>query len=172
MLEGVVHALGMSGDCSSIAVRTAQELAVEAELAVVVADLVDRPADDRRDVHVVLGRDLARDDHEAGVDEGLTGDSPLRSPARTASRTPSEIWVTDLVWVPLVTDSEVKRSRSLLAGWCSLIPQSYSEAGGGASLVAAGSLSAIRRSVQSSPRAGGPPARGLERGTQVGASVA
>src|SRR5262249_6238275 len=43
-----------------------------------VADLLDPLADEPRDVDVDLGRDLARDDHEAGGDERLAGDAPVR----------------------------------------------------------------------------------------------
>ena len=52
-------------------------VAVVAVVAVVVADLADRLADDLRHVEVDVGRDLARDDRHAGVDQRLAGDAAL-----------------------------------------------------------------------------------------------
>ena len=51
-------------------------LGVEAVLRARVADLRDRLAHEPRDVHVRLGRDLARHDDEAGRDQRLAGDAP------------------------------------------------------------------------------------------------
>ena len=53
-------------------------VAVEAEIAVVVADLVDRPADDLGDVDVGRRRDLAGDDDQPRVDQRLAGDPAAR----------------------------------------------------------------------------------------------
>jgi hypothetical protein len=50
---------------------------VEPVLGAVVADPADRLAGDRRDVDVGLGRDLAGDQDEAGVDQALAGDPPF-----------------------------------------------------------------------------------------------
>ena len=52
-------------------------LGVEAVLGARVADLLDPLAHEARDVDVGLGRDLARDDDEAGGDERLAGDATL-----------------------------------------------------------------------------------------------
>ena len=64
---------------------------VETPLRVRVADLRDPLADELRDVDVRLGRDLARDDDEAGRDQRLAGDAALGSSAgrrRERSRRP------------------------------------------------------------------------------------
>src|SRR5439155_27319272 len=52
--------------------------AVEAELAAVVADLVDRAADDFLKVDVRARRDLAGDHREAGGDQRFAGDAADR----------------------------------------------------------------------------------------------
>ena len=52
-------------------------LEVEAVLGARVADLGDRLADDRANVDVGLGRDLAGDDDEAGGDQRLAGDAAV-----------------------------------------------------------------------------------------------
>ena len=56
----------------------AARVRVEAPLRVRVADLRDLLAHERGDVDVGLGRDLARDDDEAGRDQGLAGDTAAR----------------------------------------------------------------------------------------------
>ena len=53
----------------------AARLEVEAVLGARVADLGDAVADDRADVDVGLGRDLAGDDDEPGRDQRLAGDA-------------------------------------------------------------------------------------------------
>ena len=53
-------------------------VAVEAVATAAVADLADRLARDLRNVHVHVGRDLARDHDEPGVHEGLAGHAALR----------------------------------------------------------------------------------------------
>ncbi len=50
----------------------------EAEVGVGVADVADRLARDLLDVDVGLGRDLAGDDDQAGVDERLARDAAVR----------------------------------------------------------------------------------------------
>src|SRR6266545_2792153 len=52
--------------------------AVDPELRVRVADLVDGPPDDLWDVHVGLRGDLSGHDHQARGDEGLAGHPPVR----------------------------------------------------------------------------------------------
>jgi hypothetical protein len=77
-LVGGVHALR---DVRRLLVERDDDAArvrVEAVLGPVVADLLDLRPDDARDVHVRLRRDLARDDDQAGRDEGLAGDAPVR----------------------------------------------------------------------------------------------
>ena len=91
----------------------ATRLGVEAELRARVADLADELADEPRDVDLRLGRDLARDDDEAGGDQRLAGDAALGSSVRTASSTESEIWSAILSGWPSVTDSEVKEKERL-----------------------------------------------------------
>ena len=56
----------------------AARVRVEAVLGAVVADLLDAAADEPRDVHVALRRDLARHDHEPGRDERLAGHAAVR----------------------------------------------------------------------------------------------
>jgi hypothetical protein len=51
---------------------------VEAVVRVVVADAADRLAGDRGNVHIGLSGDLARDHHEARVDQALAGDAAGR----------------------------------------------------------------------------------------------
>ena len=66
------------GDVGRLAVDRREHgagFAVEPELAAVVADLVDRRADDLLEVDVGARRDFAGDDSEAGRDERLAGDA-------------------------------------------------------------------------------------------------
>jgi hypothetical protein len=52
-------------------------VAVEPVAPAAVADLANRLARDLRDVHVHIGRDLARDHHQPGVHERLAGHATL-----------------------------------------------------------------------------------------------
>ena len=77
LLRGVdaladVGALLVEGDDDAAGV------AVEAEALPVVADGLDRLPGDRRDVDVLAGRHLARDDAQAGGQEGLAGHPAAR----------------------------------------------------------------------------------------------
>ena len=77
-LEGGVDALG---DVRRLLVERddhAARLGVEAVLRARVADRRDPLAHEPRDVDVGRGRDLARDDDEAGRDERLARDAPHR----------------------------------------------------------------------------------------------
>ena len=91
----------MSGDCLSIALRTAHGVGGEAEVGVDVADLADRLAGDLLDVDVGLGGDLAGDDDEAGVDERLAGDAARRVVAQDGVEDAVGDLVGDLVGVTL-----------------------------------------------------------------------
>jgi hypothetical protein len=73
----------------------------EAQVGVDVADLADRLARDVLDVDVGLGRDLARDDDQAGVDEGLAGDAALRVVAQHGVEDAVADLVGHLVGMPL-----------------------------------------------------------------------
>jgi hypothetical protein len=76
-LVGLVHALRDVGRLLVDRGDDGARIAVEPVPALGVADLADRLARDLRDVHVHVGRDLARDDDEAGVHERLAGDAAL-----------------------------------------------------------------------------------------------
>ena len=52
--------------------------AVETHVRMVVADVEDGLAHQRLDVHPGARRDLARDDDDAGLDQGLAGDAAAR----------------------------------------------------------------------------------------------
>ena len=77
-LERLVDALGDVGRLLVDRVDHRARVGREAEVGVGVADLADRLAGDLRDVDVGLGRDLAGDDDEAGVDQRLAGDAAVR----------------------------------------------------------------------------------------------
>ena len=79
----------------------AARLGVEAVLRAGVADLGDGLADDRADVDVGLGRDLAGDDDEAGRDQGLAGDAPVLVVAEDGVEDGVRDLVGDLVGVSL-----------------------------------------------------------------------
>jgi len=105
-----VHALG---DVRRLAVHRddhANRVAVEVELAVVVADLVNNPPRDGRVVNRRRGGDLAGDHDQAGGEQRLASDARVRVLREAASRTASEIWSAILSGWPSVTDSEVKRN--------------------------------------------------------------
>ena len=61
-------------------------VAVEPVAAAAVADLADRLAGDLRDVHVHVGRDLARDHDEPGVHERLAGHATRAGPRPSRRR--------------------------------------------------------------------------------------
>ena len=84
-------------------------LVVEAVVGARVADVADRVADDRLEVDVGVGRDLAEDEHEPGRGRRLARDARVGSSRRIASRMASEIWSHILSGWPSVTDSEVNR---------------------------------------------------------------
>ena len=73
----------------------------EAELGVRVADAADRLAGDVLDVDVDLGRDLARDDDEARVDQRLAGDATVGVAGHDGVEDAVGDLVGDLVRVPL-----------------------------------------------------------------------
>ncbi len=77
-LVGLVDALGDVRRLLVDRVQDGARVRREAEVGVDVADLADRLASDLLDVDVGLGRDLAGDDHEAGVDERLARDATVR----------------------------------------------------------------------------------------------
>ena len=77
-LERLVDALGDVGRLLVDRVDHRARVGREAEVGVGVADLADRLAGDLLDVDVGLGRDLAGDDDEAGVDQRLAGDAAVR----------------------------------------------------------------------------------------------
>jgi hypothetical protein len=62
---------------------------------------VERVADDLRDVDVALGRDLAGDDDQPGVDQALAGDPPARVVAHHRVEDAVGDLVADLVRVAL-----------------------------------------------------------------------
>ena len=68
-----VHALGDVGRLLVERDQHAAGVAVEAHLAVGVADPLHHLADEPREVDVGAGRDLAGDHHEAGLDQRLAG---------------------------------------------------------------------------------------------------
>jgi hypothetical protein len=74
---------------------------VEAVARIVVADLTNRLAGDLRDVDVGLGRDLARDDDEAGIHQRLAGDPPFGVLAHDRVEDAVGDLVADLVGVTL-----------------------------------------------------------------------
>ena len=74
-LQGVVHA---HGDVRALVVDGGHHgtgPAVEGLLRSVVADVHDSPADDRVDIHIGFGRDLAHDGDHAGRRKGLAGNA-------------------------------------------------------------------------------------------------
>ena len=87
-LERVVDALRDVGRLLVDRDDDAARLGVEAVLRARVADVGDRLAHEPRDVDVRLGRDLARDDDEAGRDQRLAGDAARRIVARGRRRGP------------------------------------------------------------------------------------
>ena len=107
----------MSGDCSSIATITPQVSASKPYFAAGVADLGDRLADEPRDVHVGLGRDLAGDDDEAGRDQRLAGDAAVRVVGEDGVEDRVRDLVGDLVRVPLGDrlGREEERARAIAA---------------------------------------------------------
>ena len=82
----------MSLLCLSYGDQHRAALVVDAELGVVVADALDRLARDLDVVDVGVGRDLAGQYHEAGVDQGLGSDARAQVLRQMASRMASEIW--------------------------------------------------------------------------------
>jgi len=100
-LEGVVHAL--RDVCGLLVDRDddAAGLGVEAVFGSRVADLGDRLADEARDVDVRLGRDLTRDDDEAGRDQRLAGDAPRGVVREDGVENCIRDLVCDLVGMPL-----------------------------------------------------------------------
>jgi hypothetical protein len=75
-------------------------LVVEPELGARVADLLDRLPHDRRQVDVRLRRNLARDEGDAGGDQGLAGDASGRIVAENGVEDGVGDLVGDLVGVP------------------------------------------------------------------------
>ena len=107
-----------AGDVGTLLVERDQHravLAVEALRAVVVADVEDRLARRGRDVDDGARGDLTGDDAQARREQRLAGDARHRGPGRGWRRAPpSETWSAILSGWPSVTDSEVKRVRSLI----------------------------------------------------------
>ena len=77
-LVRLVHSLRDVGRLAVDGDDDAARLEVEAVLGARVADLGDPVADDGAHVDVRVGRDLPRDDHEAGRDQRLAGDAGVR----------------------------------------------------------------------------------------------
>jgi hypothetical protein len=100
-LERVVHALRDVGGLLVDRVDHGAGVGREAEVGVRVADLANRLAGDLGDVDVGLGRDLAADDDEAGVDERLAGDTAVGVVADDRVEDAVGDLVGDLVGMPL-----------------------------------------------------------------------
>ena len=78
VVAGVVDALGDVVALLVVADHHRAALVVDAVLGVVVADPLDRVARDLDVVDVRVGRDLAGEDDQAGVAQGLGGDARAR----------------------------------------------------------------------------------------------
>ena len=100
-LVGLVDALRDVGRLLVDRVQHGARVGAEAEVGVGVADPADRLADDLLDVDVGRGRDLAGDDDEAGVDEGLAGDATRGVVAHDGVEDAVRDLVRDLVGVTL-----------------------------------------------------------------------
>ncbi len=100
-LFGVVDALGDVGRLLVERHHHTAGVAVEAERFVVVADPVDGGSHHTGDVHVGLGGDLARNDGQAGGDEGLAGDPAHRVLLEQGIEDGIADLVSHLVGVPL-----------------------------------------------------------------------
>ena len=113
-LEGLVDALRDVGRLPVDRDHHAARLRVEPVLGARVADLLDRVADDRADVHVGLGRDLAGDDDEPGRDQRLARDTAVRVVREHRVQHGVRDLVRDLVRVPLGhrLGREVERARA------------------------------------------------------------
>jgi hypothetical protein len=72
-LIGAVHALGDVGRLLVQGVEHGTRVGAEAQPGVDVADLPDRLARDVLDIEAGIGGDLARDHHQAGVDQRFAG---------------------------------------------------------------------------------------------------
>jgi hypothetical protein len=73
----MVHTLRDVGALLAVGHQDRAALVVDAVVGVVVADALDGLARDLDVLHVRVGRDLAREDHEAGGAERLGRDSGL-----------------------------------------------------------------------------------------------
>ena len=100
-LERLVDALGDVGRLLVERDDDAAGLGVEAVLRAGVADLRHRLADEARDVDVGRRRDLARDDDEAGRDQGLARDAAVRVVREDGVEDGVRDLVGDLVGMPL-----------------------------------------------------------------------
>ena len=78
LLERVVHADRDVGGLLLDRGDHTTGVAVEPEPGIGVADLDDRVADDRRDVDISIGRDLAGDEDDPGRHQGLARDAAVR----------------------------------------------------------------------------------------------
>ena len=101
LLERLVHPLGDVGRLLVDRVDDGAGVRREAELSVGVADAPDRLAGDVLDVDVDLGRDLAGNHDEAGVDQRLARDAPIWVVGQDCVQNAIGDLIGDFVRVPL-----------------------------------------------------------------------
>ena len=103
-LLGGILLIDAAGDIGRLLLDRAEHAAglpVEAHGAVVIADSLDRLADDGGDGDVAAGGDLAADQHKAGLGEGFTSNAAVRVLGDDCVEDGIRDLIADLVRMPL-----------------------------------------------------------------------